>query len=614
MARSTYYVEPWKKHIEIFQNFSGGLNTMTSNDNLSVTELPNLNNVDLGERGSLKRRHGMKPYQQFAVTGTPQGFFRFYRSETDYDDLVIVAGQFFVNGVETVVGDGSLVVQTTRPMEAVQFGAEMFIASGSGLLVFDGNTIEEVVPYAPKPLEALYVGLNGLANDPDNFMQDGVSAVLSLQGVTFDSRYGVANEFITATAYISSPAGMSVEYRFERKLSTDKDWFLQQDWSTDKSCTFSTEWTGDLQLRVRVREKGTSVYADQYIVPKYTIKPTADPKDEEVPSTNIDSCNRILLNWGRLIMYGDTEQEDAIFVSHLKNPRYFPLSNSLRFKNPKKEQLNALVPYRDNLVAFTPSTIQALFGKSPLSFQRIMLHSDIGAIAPYSPKVVDNYIIFLSSEGVYVLKAVGTSETRANVEKVDTRVEDQIPIVENACGEVHDNQYHIVFPDANRRMRYYYNFGVWTKDESPKMDFHFLKYQGGILYGQTSLGPLMQFDENTWDDDGYVYEDMVETKSFDFDLAYNEKKLKEQELSIADNGFPVTMTIQIFIGDAEAVNEVVTIDPTVADRKVLNELATLIYRLRTFGKGLQIKTVTKHSASEPNQVLGVGYIFKLKKP
>lgn len=612
MARTQYYVDPSRKHVEFFHNFSGGLNTMTSNDNLLNVELPNLKNIDLGERGSLKRRYGMKKYMQ-VPQGKAQGFFRFYRSPIDYDDVIVVNGRIYVNGEEKYSG-----IQTERHVEAVQYLNELYIASGSGLLVYDGNTIKEVEPYKPKPLEALYVGTNALADNPDDYMQDGEALNLVLDGVTFDRRYGVSNEFLTVTAYVRKPSDMLVEYRFERKLDTDREWFLGQDWSTNKSYTFSTDWVGDMQFRVRAREHGKEVHSTEFLVPKFTIKPTDDPQDDEIPNNNIQSCNRILLHWDRLIMYGDTVQGDAIFISHLKNPAYFPVPNSLRFQNTKKESLQALVRFRDNLVAFQKSTIQALFGKSPQDFQRVMLNSDVGTIAPFSPKVIDNYIAFLSSEGVYVLKSVGTSETRANVERIDTAVANEIDTrAENACAEVFDNQYHLTFPDLNKRMRYYYesSYRVWTKDESPKLDFTRMSFLDGDLYAQSGeTGTIYVFDEELLTDDGYVYEDLIETKFFDFDQPYSPKKLKEMELVIADKGVPTTVTVEIYLGNERQYEGTVEISQDTATQTTINELVSLLYNIRTFGKGLHIKTVLKHQEDTPNHVVGVGYIFKLKHP
>jgi hypothetical protein len=58
--RTGYNTKPYEKLMETFQRFDGGLNTMTAPDNMSDSELADMLNEDIGERGSLKRRHGMK--------------------------------------------------------------------------------------------------------------------------------------------------------------------------------------------------------------------------------------------------------------------------------------------------------------------------------------------------------------------------------------------------------------------------------------------------------------------------------------------------------------------------------------------------------------------------
>jgi len=68
--RTGYLTEPYKKEMEIFQNFSGGLNTITAPDNMLDTELVDMVNQDLGERGSLRRRHGFKKVPTMFKTTT----------------------------------------------------------------------------------------------------------------------------------------------------------------------------------------------------------------------------------------------------------------------------------------------------------------------------------------------------------------------------------------------------------------------------------------------------------------------------------------------------------------------------------------------------------------
>jgi hypothetical protein len=58
--RTGYNTKPYEKSMETYQNFSGGLNTTAAPDNMSDSELADMLNEDIGERGSLKRRHGFK--------------------------------------------------------------------------------------------------------------------------------------------------------------------------------------------------------------------------------------------------------------------------------------------------------------------------------------------------------------------------------------------------------------------------------------------------------------------------------------------------------------------------------------------------------------------------
>lgn len=642
MARSQYYVDPSRKHVESFEDFSGGLNTTSSNDTLLDSELPNLVNIDLGDRGSLKRRTGIRLVQDIDVSdGLAQGFFRYYHSENNFDTILIYDGEFYVNGEKMQVGDGSIEIQKERPMEAVQYKDKLYIASGSKLLFYDGEKIDVVEPYVPDTLEALYVGTNALADNPTDFMRDRIAPIIRIDGVTFDQRYGVVNEFITMTAWVSKPQDVELEYRFERRLSTDREWFISQDWTELKTHTFSTTFAGDVMFRVRVRRKleeedtleeppeeendeeeeeedeneNLLRYDAEYIVPKFIVKPARDPEDEEVPPNTIHTCNRILLHWDRLIIYGDVSQEDAIFISDLGNPAYFPTPNSLRFENTRKEPLQALVKFRDVLVAFTTSTIQALFGKSPLDYRRIMLNPEMGTVAPFSPKVVENAIIFLSKEGIYALRNVGTSETRFNVTRLDEKIASEVDVnATNACSEVFDNQYHIVFPDMNKRLRFYYLHAVWAKDESPKMDFANIQYMGTQLYGQGKNGNLYVFDNTVYDDDGYIYEDVIEFKYYGFREPFKEKKLKQVLLAFADYKDPIKVNIECFMDNRKVLDTNETIDAKNSEPYKVNEIAALSHKLRVFGKGQKIKVIIKHKESKHNHVLGLGFIFKLKHP
>lgn len=87
MTRGRYYHDPARKNLEQYQDFSGGLNNMSSNDNTKDTELVQLVNTDLGDRGSLKRRKGYQSQENPDAEGKPQMFHRYHRRYAPYNLL-----------------------------------------------------------------------------------------------------------------------------------------------------------------------------------------------------------------------------------------------------------------------------------------------------------------------------------------------------------------------------------------------------------------------------------------------------------------------------------------------------------------------------------------------
>ncbi len=105
MARQNYYSDPSQKHLEVYYDFSGGLNTVTSNDNLQDYELTRLVNMDLGERGSVKRRTGVVKQLEAPVNGVGQGYFRFFKDDGTFEEIVAISGKLYKDGAELPITD-----------------------------------------------------------------------------------------------------------------------------------------------------------------------------------------------------------------------------------------------------------------------------------------------------------------------------------------------------------------------------------------------------------------------------------------------------------------------------------------------------------------------------
>lgn len=535
--------------------------------------------------------------------------------------------------------------QKTRNIEATQYKEKLYIATGTKLVEFDGVSAKVVEPHKPTPLEALYIGTNALADDPDNFMTDGVANDLRIDGVTSNLKLGVINTPTILTAHISKPADITeVEYKFMYRRVGTETWTTGQDYSVSKTYSFKPDGIGDYEFDVYARKKAEVVEPPaepqeetpvRFIVPKYTVKET----DENVylNFSAIHRCNRILLHWERLIMYGDDFNSSMIYISHLKRPEYFPTSNSLSFENKEMGQITSLLRYRDMIVAFTPNSIQALYGKSPEDYQRFTLNTGVGCIAPFSAKVVNNYVVFLSKDGVYLLDSVGITEERANVTKIDTKVENIVSKVENAVAVVDDGQYKLFFPGERKALRTYYEQNwIWTKDESEKLDISNTEEREGILYVQSDLtGAVYYFKEGHWMDDDFVYEDLIVTKEYDFGLPYIDKKIKMMKFLLSTTDRPINLFVSL-VGDGNLLvnpmksyakvedGEVVWVEEIMSNLRIASGsvLGTWLmgidafgsrdvmhYKERVSGRFKRLRLIISHKEPTSNNLISYGFML-----
>ncbi|MGM9949779.1 MAG: hypothetical protein ACI33P_06615 [Lysinibacillus sp.] len=595
--------------------------------------------------GSLKRNESISE----ALFGKGQGYFRYWNSSGNYETIIAVGGRLLRDGgVLPIEGlpDG---FQKDRMIEAVQWKDKMFIATGTKLVEYDGLSAKVVEAYKPKPLEALYVGTNGLAAFPDTWMEFGEHDNLRVDGVFPSLRKGVSGQTTKFSAFISRPnPDKVIEYKWEYKLANREGLVLGKDWTAGASeWSFTPNEIGNYTIQVSIREK---VEPGQTApekppsgqIPSYTV--TAFNENETIDTSQMHTCNRILLHWDRLIVYGDSKNKTTVYISHLQNPRYFPTNNTIDFENSEQEPLNILVKYRDFLVAFLPSSIQALYGKGPIgddTYRRVVLHTSLGCIAPESAKVMGNYITFLSKQGIHILKSIGMVEEKMNVEKIDSSIENMVTPDHNACAIVYDNQYMLCYPDRRMRFRFYYEIGVWTKDESPRLDFSRMYEWNGDLVGISSgTGQVYMFKDDTYTDAGFIYEDRVLTKSFDFGEPHNPKKMKELQLIMARYKKDTNLSVNVNVDDNPVVNTTSTeyhivnneinwaevdrpninIDPgTVFGEWLMGESSfdsAKQYKaiVPMAGKGLVASVDIRHKEDGPNALLSLGFIFKTKKP
>lgn len=72
MPREELRPQPYLKHMYSYRTFDG-LNTMDAENQMTDSELTDLTNIDLSERGSLRRRPGMKNHARKFLWADIQG-------------------------------------------------------------------------------------------------------------------------------------------------------------------------------------------------------------------------------------------------------------------------------------------------------------------------------------------------------------------------------------------------------------------------------------------------------------------------------------------------------------------------------------------------------------
>lgn len=73
MARGNMRPQPWLKNIEIYRDFSGGLNTTEGSLKMNDNEVAELVNMDITPRGTLQRRSGMETHSRSTLWGDIKG-------------------------------------------------------------------------------------------------------------------------------------------------------------------------------------------------------------------------------------------------------------------------------------------------------------------------------------------------------------------------------------------------------------------------------------------------------------------------------------------------------------------------------------------------------------
>jgi hypothetical protein len=553
-------------------------------------------------------------------TGNSQGMFR-YHTEDGHMDIVAIKGKLYMvidNSTYkklSIVGMKSF--QTTRTVEATQYRDKMYIATGSGLVMFDGNRAYAVTAYAPNGLEALYIGTNGYAKDPLNYLSDTTGASNMILGVTTNLRYALVNQEITLTAYVEHIQGDILEYQFEYRKVADADYTVVIDWTTSKTATLKFTSPADYAFRINLRKQGTTTVLSQYVLPKYTVSSTPSTKEEDdsINFDNLAACNRVFVHYDRLFLYGDTTYKDYLYISHLDKFDYFPRTNIIKLSDPLRGELQNVARYKNMLLCWTNGSIQMLTGTSPLDYVLQPVHTTLGTLHGKSVRIIKNYITFVGNDnGLYILKSFNyASDEKLNVERIDEPIRDDLTELlassTKVLSTVTNNQYflYIETDKQNYVYRYYYEYNVWVRDVI-ELSFRTLDtFDNVVTACATNNGTVYKLDPDTFvDGTNKRYIMKVKSKNFVFGLPHHRKKLKQYQL-LTKLKPSSSLTVSIYADD-----KLLSVTPSGYDPTQSSDSQKLL--IMSSGRFRYVTVDITVPVRDSIQLLGFGFIFKQNTP
>ena len=667
MARQNTNFDPASKEFEAYLDFSGGHNSEVSNERLNDNEFPLMLNVDNSGRGSAKTRHGRDELPGPSGVTTGQGIFNFFRIDQTLPDVIVACdGQLFLRSrsnptapaTKIPITDGANTdfrFQTTLPIEAAQYQEKLFVATGTKLVEVSWNgtsyAASVVTPYTPTAMEAIYIGTNGLAENPDAYIQDGVASgsVVEAVGIKPAMRNGAVNTEINMTAFINLPSGFSgtVDYKWEFKKSSETTWPTTpfKDFTAGLkivAMTFDSPTKYDVRLTVRKTGDATAANQRSYTLSSFTVNPTADPPT--MPVTGIQKCRKIMLHWDRILLSGDDTRPYQMYISDLQNPRYFPVTNTINFDFGKQEPITAVVRFQDMLVVFTRSTVQTLLGKSTDDYKRYLIHDGIGCVADRSAVVVGNNVLFLSQDGIYVLRPNPYRLETMNVGRADQLIQREISELQagssSACAIAHDSQYWLCFPQAKVIYRYYFERKTWVKDHSDKLNIAEFLMSADDVLNLTTDGKIYQHNKNVFTDAGSTYNMEIESKFFDLSASFNNKSLKRlyilakhyKTYSVnlfvtvkADSSIALSPDTGKVVKDPNGWYWETTTEPNfdfnsgtifgtwLLGESMFGDVELSVQKTAIRGKCRRVKIIISVPSSTPSEIYGFAFQFKLKK-
>lgn len=212
-----------------------------------------------------------------------------------------------------------------------------------------------------------------------------------------------------------------------------------------------------------------------------------------------------------LVAYGSSNR---LFFSDISLPSYYPLSQVLQLKTP--EAIRHICIFQNKLIVSTENSRfyvgGSAFDNPNDPFYIANISSDCGLLAPKSEVPLQEYLYFLDTSGIKILKNLyGTADKEYTYAPLDDLITSLVPKDRDACACAFNDKYYICFPQQKWMLIYNTKYKAWTSYQSDFFNFTSMFVNDGKLYGVDALNyNIYEFDDDVYvdswneEEDGYI--------------------------------------------------------------------------------------------------------------
>lgn len=572
-----------------------------------------------------------------------------YRYEgDDIIELAIYADKYYyMNGYDAIVKIEREIHSDTTP---IADSIEEIYANSSSI-------------YKPTAIEVKNIGFNILSSKPMEFI-DSQGSANSIRGIF----YTYNNQPTQIVPYnkefkihiLSSGTGENQvpEYRPNNgEIDEEKNPYtkLQGSYNSDKSvftCTGLNE-SDSIELRIT---KGTGETADKFLA-YFTMGSVVQSdigKIEDIVKLILSSRYCKVIN-SQLVLFGN---HGYMFFSDFDNFDYFPNYYYIYVAETENEEVVSVNYFRQYYAIFTNKRIKRMSGAfGSDDFGVYPLNDYIGCINPRSIKQVQNYLYFLSYNGLYILKQGYVGEGTENVEQIDLPIYRSY-ITENMLKGITFQNYYALFSEKeaiyyNYTNDAYYKFknaGILATNSLARdtvypteytIPFQYNKLQSILFYGiKEKIDAITNHfdicvqnfasDELEINDNGVSFVSSFETCYMSFNAPTNIKKFKEIYLKFYNkHGKFIPLYVTIKVDDKVVIspkdyvvsydeetqtyyyNEVVgsnkelkgfrPLGTMILGEDIMGERTSMVLKMKVRAKGRAIKIIVSDGIEEGNE-------------